>query len=131
MKNKFIITGILLVVISIMLGAFGAHGLKKIVDIDALHTFDVGVKYQMYQGLGFLVVAGIFDQLNFNLKWVYRTFLIGVLFFSISIYGLVITPHFGLKLNKVFGPITPIGGLLMIIGWVMLLVNFLKYKSNE
>jgi uncharacterized membrane protein YgdD (TMEM256/DUF423 family) len=57
--------------------------------------------------------------------------LIGILMFSLSIYGLVLTPLLGLNLKMLFGPMTPVGGLLMIVGWVVLLVKHLKNKTNE
>lgn len=131
MKNKLITTGIILIVTSIILGAFGAHALEKLVSENKLRSFEVGVKYQMYQGLGMLVLASLFNSLSFSLKLVYRFQLIGILLFSLSIYGLVLTPLIGINLKMLFGPLTPIGGLLMIIGWFLLLLKHLKIKDNE
>lgn len=131
MKNKLITTGIILIVTSIILGAFGAHALEKLVSENKLRSFEVGVKYQMYQGLGMLVLASLFNSLSFSLKLVYRLQLIGILLFSLSIYGLVLTPLVGINLKMLFGPLTPIGGLLMIIGWFLLLLKHLKIKGNE
>ena len=131
MKNKLITTGIILIVTSIILGAFGAHALEKLVSENKLRSFEVGIKYQMYQGLGMLVLASLFNSLSFSLKLVYRLQLIGILLFSLSIYGLVLTPLIGIKLKMFFGPLTPIGGLLMIIGWFLLLLKHLKIKGNE
>ncbi len=131
MKNKLITTGIILIVTSIILGAFGAHALEKLVSENKLRSFEVGIKYQMYQGLGMLVLASLFNSLSFSLKLVYRLQLIGILLFSLSIYGLVLTPLIGINLKMLFGPLTPIGGLLMIIGWFLLLLKHLKIKGNE
>lgn len=131
MKRNLITTGVILVLTAIMLGAFGAHALEKIVSIDKVHTFEVGVKYQMYQGIGLLLIASLSNYFSFNLKLVYRFQLIGILLFSLSIYGLVLTPLLGIDLKMVFGPLTPIGGLLMILGWFVLLVKHVKAKSNE
>ena len=131
MKNKLITTGIILIVTSIILGAFGAHALEKLVSENKLRSFEVGIKYQMYQGLGMLVLASLFNSLSFSLKLVYRFQLIGILLFSLSIYGLVLTPLIGINLKMLFGPLTPIGGLLMIIGWFLLLLKHLKIKGNE
>ena len=131
MKNKLITTGIILIVTSIILGAFGAHALEKLVSENKLRSFEVGIKYQMYQGLGMLVLASLFNSLSFSLKLVYRFQLIGILLFSLSIYGLVLTPLVGINLKMLFGPLTPIGGLLMIIGWFLLLLKHLKIKGNE
>ena len=131
MKNKLITTGIILILTSIILGAFGAHALEKLVSENKLRSFEVGIKYQMYQGLGMLVLASLFNSLSFSLKLVYRFQLIGILLFSLSIYGLVLTPLIGINLKMLFGPLTPIGGLLMIIGWFLLLLKHLKIKGNE
>ena len=131
MRDKFIITGIILLATAIMLGAFGAHGLKKVVDETAVHTFEVGVKYQTYQGLGFLVLASLVSVFNFKLTSIFRLLLIGTLLFSLSIYALVLLPILHVDLKMVFGPITPLGGLLMITGWLLLLVKFLKNRPND
>ena len=131
MKNKFITTGIILIVTSIILGAFGAHALEKLVDENRLRSFEVGVKYQMYQGLGMLVLASLFSFFSFSLKLIYRLQFIGIILFSLSLYGLVLTPLIGINLKMLFGPLTPIGGLLMITGWIILLFKYLKTKGNE
>jgi len=132
MRKNIITTALFLIVTSIVLGAFGAHALEKVIkEADKLHTFEVGVRYQMYGGLGLLLLGVLYDYFPFSLKAVYRLQTIGILLFSLSIYGLVLTPLLGLKLKMVFGPLTPIGGLLLIIGWAVLLVKHLKSKYNE
>jgi uncharacterized membrane protein YgdD (TMEM256/DUF423 family) len=78
-----------------------------------------------------LLLASLSSYFSFSLKLVFRLQLIGILLFSLSIYGLVLTPLLGVNLKMVFGPLTPIGGLLMILGWLVLLVKHLKTKSNE
>jgi uncharacterized membrane protein YgdD (TMEM256/DUF423 family) len=131
MKKNLITTGIILVFTSIILGAFGAHALEKLVNKESLHTFEVGVRYQMYQGLGMLLLASLSNYFVFSLKFVFRLQFIGILLFSLSLYALVLVPLLGVDLKMFFGPITPIGGLLMILGWLILFVNHLKTKSNE
>lgn len=131
MKNKLISTGIIIIVTSIILGAFGAHALEKVVNEEKLRSFEVGIKYQMYQGLGLLVLASLFNSFSFSLNLVFRLQLIGIILFSLSIYGLVLTPLIGINLKMLFGPLTPIGGLLMIIGWIILLIKHIKTKGNE
>jgi len=123
MKNKLITSGIILIVTSIILGAFGAHALENLVDENRLRSFEVGVKYQMYQGLGMLVLASLFNSFSFSLKLIYRFQFISIIFFSLSIYALVLTPLIGINLKMLFGPLTPVGGLLMITGWIMLLLS--------
>lgn len=131
MKNKLITTGIILIAISIILGAFGAHALEKLVTENKLRSFEVGVRYQMYQGLGMLLLASLKHHFSFDLKAVFRFHLVGILMFTLSIYGLVLTPLLGVNLKMIFGPMTPVGGLLLILGWGMLLVKHLKNRINE
>jgi uncharacterized membrane protein YgdD (TMEM256/DUF423 family) len=131
MRKNIITTGVLLILTSIILGAFGAHALEKVVTEEKLRSFEVGIKYQMYQGLGLLVLASLFNSFSFSLKIVFRLQLIGIVLFSLSIYGLVLTPLIGINLKMLFGPLTPIGGLLMILGWILLLIKHLKTKGNE
>lgn len=113
---------------AIILGAFGAHALKKVLTMDQLATFETGVKYQMYHAL-FLLFLGLNNHLSYKTK---KTILIltilGVIFFSGSIY-LLATDSLNAFDFKVIGFITPIGGLLLISAWSVLMVHFLKKKS--
>ena len=126
MKKKYIITGIVLITLSIMLGAFGAHGLKKVLVSfpEKLTSFETGVKYQMYMGLSFLWLGTLKVEVGKNL---YLIWLVGVIFFSFSIYLLSIDPIISFSFSFL-GPVTPLGGLLLIIGWLYLLVNIIKSK---
>lgn len=128
MDKKIISTGALLGMIAIILGAFGAHALKKVLSIEALSTFETGVKYQMYQAL-FLVLIGTLNELSQKAKKIiYNLVVFGVLFFSGSIYLLATNSLTSFDF-KVIGFITPIGGLLLILGWGVLFFNFVKKKS--
>lgn len=131
MNKRILVTGCLFGLIAIILGAFGAHGLKSSISTESLQTFEVGVKYQMYHAL-FLLFLGSCSFLNDAVKkTVFYLVIIGVIFFSGSIYGLATNDLSTFDFGKV-GFITPIGGLLLIIAWVILLINFLKtnaYKS--
>lgn len=117
-----------MLIIGIVLGAFGAHGLKESVTPERLQTFEVGVKYQFYQGLGLLVLGLNADKFGFSLKPVWILLFIGTLLFSVSIYFLSVQDILGVEL-KFLGPVTPIGGLLMIIGWVILLWKTVRTKN--
>jgi uncharacterized membrane protein YgdD (TMEM256/DUF423 family) len=130
MERKWIITGLVLLITGIILGAFGAHALKNIIhDQERLASFETGVRYQLIHGVAFLSLPFIAKQFQLDTKWVYRLLLIGVLFFSVSIYGLTMRDVWSLGgLAKVFGPITPIGGLLLIIGWGILLVQVIRKR---
>ncbi len=107
--------------LSIILGAFGAHALKKKLTSEQLTSFETGVKYQMYHAIVLLLVGFNFQS---NLGNTSLFFIIGTILFSFSIYGLVLSDAFGKKM-KFLGPITPIGGLCLLIGWGLLLINFL------
>ena len=128
MDKKIISTGAIFGMIAIILGAFGAHALKKVLSIEELSTFETGVKYQMYHSL-FLVLIGTFNELSLNAKKIiYNLVVFGVIFFSGSIYLLATNSLTSFDF-KVIGFITPIGGLLLILAWSVLLINFIKKKS--
>ena len=129
MHKSIVVTGALLIFTGIILGAFGAHGLKNIVNTDGLEIFDKGVKYQMYMGLGFLAVGLAADKFDFEIKWFFRLGLTGVLIFSILLYALTFKEHQpGLK---ILGAIVPVGGTLMIISWGILIFSLLKGKKTK
>ena len=128
MDKKIISTGAIFGMIAIILGAFGAHALKKVLSIESLSTFETGVKYQMYHAL-FLVLIGTLNELSQKVKkTIYNLVVFGVLFFSGSIYLLATNSLTSFDF-KVIGFITPIGGLLLILGWGVLFFNFVKKKS--
>jgi uncharacterized membrane protein YgdD (TMEM256/DUF423 family) len=128
MDKKIISTGEILGMIAIILGAFGAHALKKVLSIDELATFETGVKYQMYHAL-FLVIVGMMTGLSQKAKKIiYNLVVFGIVFFSGSIY-LLSTNSLTSFDFKVIGFITPVGGLLLILAWGVLFMNFIKKKS--
>ena len=128
MDKKIISTGAILGMIAIILGAFGAHALKKIVPIEALSTFETGVKYQMYHAL-FLVFLGLATELSKKAqKIIYNLVVFGVIFFSGSIY-LLATKSLTSFDFKAIGIITPFGGLLLILAWGILIFNLTKKNS--
>ncbi len=111
----------------VILGAFGAHALKNQLTPDRLASFETGVRYQMYHALALIVVALLFQYLDERLlRIVGWLFAIGVLLFSCSIYLLACRDMIGLTTYKWLGPITPIGGTLLIVGWGLLLFASLK-----
>jgi uncharacterized membrane protein YgdD (TMEM256/DUF423 family) len=106
--------------LAIILGAFGAHALKKILNDDQLKSFETGVKYQMYHAIVLLILG---FQLEFTQpieNYMVYSFIGGILLFSFSIYGLVISSAKNKKM-RFLGPITPLGGLLLTIGWGLFL----------
>ncbi len=106
-------------VLAVIFGAFGAHILKKKLTSEQLTSFETGVKYQMYHAIILLILGFQFNTKFSTSIW---CFSFGILLFSFSIYGLVLSDAFGKKL-RVLGPITPIGGLLLAAGWLSVLVS--------
>jgi len=123
-SKKFLIMACLLMATAVSLGAFGAHGLKKIISVDMLVIYQTGVQYQFYHALGLLGVAFIAHINSTKLVNIAGNLMFtGVLIFSGSLYLLVI-------LNlKWLGAVTPIGGVLMVVSWVLLAWSI--FRSNE
>lgn len=129
MNKKILGTAAFLGMSSVILGAYGAHGLEKLVDSESVATFNTGVEYQMYHAL-LLMMVGITNFLSHKTKQIiFYLVILGVLFFSGSIYGLSTNELSGFDF-KTIAFITPIGGLLLIASWAMLLIKFLQYKKD-
>jgi uncharacterized membrane protein YgdD (TMEM256/DUF423 family) len=127
MDKKILLVAVFLGVTAIILGAFGAHALKKVLSEAQLQSFEVGVRYQMYHAL-FLLFMGVFTFLSEKDRLViFWLTILGVLFFSGSIYLLATNGITNLK-TKFLGPITPIGGLLLISAWSYLFYSILSKK---
>jgi uncharacterized membrane protein YgdD (TMEM256/DUF423 family) len=125
MEKKIILTAVLFGFFAIILGAFGAHALKKVLNEAQLSSFEVGVKYLMYHAL-FLLFLGTTQLLIPEQKTtIYYLTLFGTLLFSGSIFLLTTSGATGLNF-KFLGPITPIGGVLLLGAWFWLFVNILK-----
>lgn len=125
MSKKIVLLGIVLIVLSIILGAFGAHSLKDLVKPEKLISFETGVRYQMYHGLALLIVGLNEDKFKTNLSGFYYLILIGITLFSFSIYFLAIQDVLGCDL-KFLGPVTPVGGLVLIGAWIHLLIKSIR-----
>ncbi|AZQ59496.1 DUF423 domain-containing protein [Maribacter sp. MJ134] len=117
--------GALFGLLAIVFGAFGAHALKKRFSVEQLNSFETGVKYQMYHALVLLMLGFNLNMDTSLEKYMVYCFIIGILLFSFSIYGLCISSSKGKKL-KFLGPITPIGGLFLVAGWALLLYSFIR-----
>lgn len=127
MERKMAIVGFFLGLTAIILGAFGAHALKTKLSIEQLSSFETGVKYQMYHAL-LLLTLSFYSNISEKIKKiVFYLVVFGVLLFSVSIYLLATRPISGLQLNFL-GPITPVGGLLLILAWTLLMLHFIKKK---
>ncbi len=128
MDRKIIATAGVLGAIGIILGAFGAHGLKELIDPAQVIVFETGVRYQVYHAL-FLLFIGTTSLVSEKAKkailWLV---VVGVLFFSFSIYFLACNTLFSFDFRKI-GFITPVGGLLLIVAWAVLFLNIMKRKG--
>ena len=130
MNRTILITAAVLGIVAIALGAFGAHGLKQLISVEAQQTFETGVRYQMYHALMLLFVGGTTFLGQKSKKTIYVLVLIGVVFFSGSIYGLATMEVTGINFKSI-GFITPIGGLLLIVAWTLMMINFLKVTRDN
>ncbi len=132
-QNKIILIG-LLGALAVALGALGAHALKNqiptgLITVDQLNGFDTGVKYHMYHTLAMLLMV-ILNSTTHN-KWysrAYTFFLVGIILFSGSLYFLCTRHLIGMEWLKFLGPITPIGGLFFVGGWICLSIG--AYKKS-
>ncbi|WP_313502046.1 DUF423 domain-containing protein [Kaistella carnis] len=127
MKTFTLIIGAVYGLVAVILGAFGAHALKKIISVDKLASFETGVKYQMYSALFLLIVGYILKFETPSEKWISILMIAGTFIFSVSIYLLAFSEVAAIP-SKVIGPVTPLGGLMMIISWAMLIFYFAKNK---
>lgn len=128
MDKKIVISGISMIILAIVLGAFGAHGLKEHVSAENIQSFEVGVRYQMYHGLAFLILGLYASKFQFSLKSIYLLLLFGTILFSVSIYFLAVQDVFNATL-RFLGPITPLGGLLLILGWTIFIIKLIRSKD--
>lgn len=129
MKTFTLVFGAVYGLLSVILGAFGAHAFRKILTPEKLESFETGVKYQMYSALFLLIVGYILKFESPSERWISILMIVGTFLFSVSIYFLSFQEHWNIKLSFL-GPVTPLGGLLMIISWAMLIWYFAKAKLS-
>ncbi|HAO27468.1 MAG TPA: DUF423 domain-containing protein [Chryseobacterium indologenes] len=127
MKTITLIFGAVYGMVSVILGAFGAHALKKILAVERLESFETGVRYQMYAAFFLLIIGYILKFETSAERWTSILMIAGTLLFSVSIYFLSMQDYLGVNL-KFLGPRTPLGGLMMILSWGMLILYFAKNK---
>ena len=110
--------------LAIAIGAFGAHGLENVVSVKLLETYNTGVEYHFYNTLGLMFLA-IIINFNNSKKIVIASWLviIGMTIFSFSLYFLVLLD------KPILGAVTPIGGVLLIIAWILATIGILKDKQ--
>lgn len=115
-------------VLAVILGAFGAHGLEKLVDAEAIQTFETGVRYQMYHAFLLLVLANTNFVKEKSKKMIFYLVVIGIVLFSFSIYLLATNDLTSFDFKKI-ALITPLGGTFLILGWAVLGFGTLKGKN--
>jgi uncharacterized membrane protein YgdD (TMEM256/DUF423 family) len=118
MDRTFLLIGAVLGFLGVAFGAFGAHALKNRLSPEMLAVFETGVRYQMYHAFALLIVAAAIGHIGPArlLSMSGWAFFAGVLFFSGSLYALSVSGV------GILGAITPIGGLLFLIGWACLVI---------
>lgn len=121
------LTGAIFMLLGVILGAIGAHALEKAgLDADSLNSYETAVRYQIYHGLALLILA----QSKYLNTGSFRFLLVGTLLFSISIYILALDELLGVNASFL-GPVTPIGGAFLILGWGLLIINIVREKSTN
>lgn len=130
MHKNYLGIAALLGAITVAIGAFGAHGLQRITsDTVILHSYQTAVQYQMVHVLALLAVGILFERFSATwLSWAANFFLAGIFFFSGSIYIITYFKINGMS-TRWIGPVTPVGGLLFIAGWLFLLIAVQRKKA--
>ena len=124
--KKFKLAGAFFALLSVILGAFASHFLESYLDSQELDAFETGIRYMMYHGLSLLILAG--SEISKN-TLIFRLFFWGTVLFSFSIFLLCLQNFFSMDLSF-FGPITPLGGTLLISAWIILILKIIKNKSR-
>jgi len=126
-ENIFLIIGACLSAITVMIGAFGAHALHNLLtENNRVETFKIAVDYQFYHTIGILLIGFIYkNNMHQLIKWAGFLLMIGILFFSGSLYILSISNQ------KMWGAVAPIGGLSFILGWILLAIGVYKEGRKE
>ena len=114
-------------IVSVILGAFGAHLLKDLLSETELSSFKTGIRHQMFHGLAILILSLNNNKFTSKLKTSLLLMSIGTVLFSFSIYFLSTDDLLSFSM-KFLGPITPIGGTILIASWIYLLLNV---KNND
>jgi len=117
MVKQFLVISAFSGLLAVCLGAFGAHGLRGKIDINLMSAFQTGVQYQFYHSLALILIALLAMHLPNEkaLLWAGWSFIVGIVLFSGSLYGLALSGP------RWLGPVTPVGGLFFIVGWVCFL----------
>ncbi|WP_432709896.1 DUF423 domain-containing protein [Pedobacter sp.] len=128
MNKRIILTAAFCGALAVVFGAFGAHSLKALIDTYSLTIWSKGVEYQFYHVFALLFLSTFGRFRNKLVEWSYYCFTVGIVLFSGSLYFLATREILQLSFVNFVGPITPIGGLFLIAGWVLLFIAALRHK---
>ena len=121
MHKAFLVISSVSGALAVALGAFGAHGLKKILPAESILTFETGVRYQFYHSFALLAIAIMYDKLPAKfVVWSGYSFITGIILFCGSLYCLAFVQETHLIGLRKLGIVTPFGGLFFIAGWLLL-----------
>ena len=125
-SRNTLVLGSIFAALAVILGAFAAHGLEKLLEVKQLETFQTGVRYQFYHAFGLFAIGLLsLHTSDQDYKWAVICMSLGILFFSGSLY--LISTQSVLNISTGFlGPITPIGGALFIVSWILVVRNLLR-----
>jgi uncharacterized membrane protein YgdD (TMEM256/DUF423 family) len=127
MKNKYIAIGALLAGIAVILGAFAAHALKKIITTEEISVFETGVRYQIYHAFAIIIVGILYKEYGSKkLLLSGKLFILGIILFSGSLFLLTAIKHLQANSFLWVGAVTPLGGVCFIAGWLLICVSFWK-----
>lgn len=127
MNKRIILTGTLFGLLGVVLGAFGAHGLEGKISDASLDNYKTAVSYQFYHTFAILYLATFSRAKNGLINFSFLAFTVGILLFSGSLY-LLSTREITQFSSSVLGPITPIGGLCFVLGWISLFIATIRHK---
>ena len=129
MNRKFLIAGAFFGLLAVILGAFASHGLKDAISVNSLNSFETGVRFQMYHSF-LLLILGVYTKLeSIRANWIFFLLCFGILLFSGSIYLLSTNQFTSFDFTRI-ALVTPLGGSLLILAWLILLLNFITLKKK-
>jgi uncharacterized membrane protein YgdD (TMEM256/DUF423 family) len=128
MERKLLIAGCSFAVMAVILGALGAHALEKVLEPQQVKSFETGVRYQLFHAIALIAFSQVTLLTDSSKNILLYLFVIGMILFSFSIYGLSLSKWLHLNL-KFLGPITPLGGLSLISGWFFALWKIISDNS--
>lgn len=130
MNNNILLKGAFFAVFAVILGAFGAHALKAVLTESKLESYHTATRYLMYHGLALLLLGYLHKEIQNNwIKYASQCMFLGTILFSGSILLLVNRELLGMEFLKALGPVTPLGGTVLIAGWICLIVSIFKNKQ--